>query len=100
MVALQDFSLSNFVDIKSSKEKEFQLAKEQFNFLKEIKQVVKTLAYMIGEKELKIKVENKSSRETIFGDSSRFQQVVVNFLDNSIRHQQKGVIYVQFKDFK
>lgn len=80
--------VKDMLDLSQLEAGMFKLNKINFNILDLTKNVAKKLQYLAEEKNVNIVIDSKVDKE-INGDINRIEQVLTNFLTNSIRHCEK-----------
>jgi signal transduction histidine kinase len=73
---------------------------EKINF--DMSEIVKTtaqdLSIMAGKKNIKLTYSEDNGDHTVLGDKEKLRQVVLNFIDNSIKYTKEGTIEVKLEN--
>lgn len=87
--------VSDMLDLSHLESGSFKLVKEKFNLTELIKLTLSKYEAIIDEKKVKVETELLQEVE-IFADWNRLEQVLTNYITNSLRHvEDKGTIYVR-----
>lgn len=81
--------VKDMLDLSQLESGTFKLNNINFNILQLIKNVVKKLQYLAEEKGVNIVIQSQYDND-IYGDINRVEQVLINFLTNSIRYCEKN----------
>lgn len=77
----------------------YQLQKEAFNIYDLIENITNKFNPMLDEKSINLKINFDDKKLKIYGDYSRIEQVLVNFINNAINHvDNKKIISINIRD--
>lgn len=86
----------NLLSISRIKSNRLQYDLEKFNPYQLLQDAVELMTPLATEKGLKIEVRVKNSKLKVLADRDKLKEIIINLLDNSIRHTQKGLIQVSY----
>lgn len=75
----------------------------EFDLEESMKDISDIFEQRLKDKQIEIKIKNKSKSKLIKNDSMRLQQVLINFLSNAVKFQDNGMIKMvtqKFDNFK
>lgn len=86
--------VNDLLDLATQEKKTFQLNKQYFNLVDSINSAFKTLKYISDSRQVttSLHVKQKQLRffEEVFGDANRIQQILLNFISNSMKFTKQG----------
>lgn len=91
-----EYSLRNLSHFKALREKKVPLKRSTFSLRECLDDVMDIFTFITAEKDLDISYwVEETIPDTLLGDKEKIQQVLVNLLDNAIRHTWEGDIIVK-----
>jgi signal transduction histidine kinase len=87
--------INDLLDLAKLQNNSFSFTKEYFNMNQMLFESIQMMLHQINSRGIHIHVEIDHPQhinflESIYGDRQRFQQVVLNFISNSIKFTPKG----------
>jgi signal transduction histidine kinase len=86
--------INDVLDISKIEAGQFQLANETFTVMPSIMRVLNLTAPLAGEKQLSLNLENSNlpGGLTITADTRRFEQILLNLLNNAVKFTDSGSV--------
>lgn len=85
--------INNVLDISKIEAGKMELNEDEFNIRNEIDKSISILKPTAVEKKLQLSFEiTKELPNKIYGDNTRFRQIVVNILSNAVKYTDKGEV--------
>ena len=92
-------TINNILDLSKIEAGKMDLDELEFSVQKEIDKAVSIVSQSIKEKNITLTQEVDNSLPiTVFGDSTRYRQVVLNLLSNAVKYTEKGEIHISVKE--
>ncbi len=93
--------INDVLDFSKLEADKMTLERKPFAIQRVLNDVIKLLEIRANEKEILIECEvNKNEEEWVYGDPTRFRQIVINLLGNSIKFTEKGKVKIGFSSKK
>ncbi len=86
--------VEDFLNVSKIEQGGMQYVKENFDFADMVSAVSKDFTVVVEGKGLTLSYTQDNLIHTVFGDKEKLRQVVINFIDNSIKYTEKGSIEV------
>lgn len=81
--------VNDLLDLATQEKKTFQLNKEYFNLVDSVTSAFKTLEYISDRRKITTNIHVKQKQlkffEEVYGDANRIQQILLNFISNSLK---------------
>jgi len=90
--------VNDVLDLAKIESGNMELIKEPFNLYECIRDALIPFVHTAREKELTLKLEISNAPLSIIGDESRFRQVLLNLVGNSVKFTEHGHVSVTVKD--
>lgn len=91
-----DALVVDMLELSKLESANFQINPTYFDFYKLIDFVISKFEYNLREKNLSVQIEKLTKLSLCFADEFRFEQVLVNFMSNAIRHSVRNeTIHIQ-----
>ena len=87
--------VNNLLDMRKAEEGKMNYTLEDADLVKMTKEIVEELRSLAAKKGLELTFETKLEKAQIKVDVQKFRQVIVNFVDNSIKYTPSGWVKVQ-----
>ncbi|UNK16275.1 ATP-binding protein [Paenibacillus sp. N3/727] len=88
--------VNDVLDFSKIEAGKIELQKVQFNLHHLMQELSDILTVLVGEKRLKFIIDTSADiPETLYGDSLRIEQILINMINNSIKFTDSGYIYVK-----
>ncbi len=76
----------------------FQIRKKTFDVINSVKDLLELNQYNSEESNTKITIVNNLQDSLIYNDENRLQQVLINFISNSLKFTKNGEVYIVLRD--
>ncbi len=86
--------VEDFLNVSKIEQGGMKYEKVNFDFAEIVSAVAKDQSIVAESRGLALSYSQDDSNHTIFGDKEKLRQVVINFIDNSIKYTEKGSIEV------
>ncbi len=86
--------VEDFLNVSKIEQGGMKYEKINFDFAEMVSEVAKDFSVVAGGKGLVLNYTQDKFDHTVFGDKEKLRQVVINFIDNSIKYTEKGSIDV------
>ncbi len=86
--------VEDFLNVSKIEQGGMKYEKINFDFAEVVSEEAKDFAVVAGGKGLVLNYTQDNFKHTVFGDKEKLRQVVINFIDNSIKYTEKGSIEV------
>lgn len=91
-------TINNILDLSKIEAGKMELDEIEFSIQKEVDKAISIVSQSAKEKNLKLKQDiDNLIPEMVFGDATRYRQVVLNLLSNSVKYTEKGEINICVK---
>lgn len=88
--------INNIMDLSKIEAGKMELEENEFNLREEVKKSISIISNGARQKGLKLYYSvDDNIPEKIYGDNTRYRQVLVNLLSNSVKYTEKGKIVVK-----
>ncbi|MGZ9584346.1 ATP-binding protein [Paenibacillus marinisediminis] len=88
--------INDVLDISKIEAGKIELQKAQFNIHHLMQELSDILTVLVGDKQLKFIIDTSADiPETLYGDSMRIGQILINIINNAIKFTDCGHIYVK-----
>jgi signal transduction histidine kinase/CheY-like chemotaxis protein len=88
--------INDLLDFSSIEKGNLRLGKEAFYSGEILKKMISLFEIPAGNKGLKLKfINNAATEQLLEGDPNRLQQIIINFITNSIKYSEHGEIILQ-----
>ncbi len=98
VIQFQQYLLSDFLDYNKMQNNLFQIRKKTFDIINSVKDLLELNQYNSEESNTKITVLNNLKDSLIYNDENRLQQVLINFISNSLKFTRNGEVYIILRD--
>ncbi len=86
--------IEDFLNVSKIESGGMKYVKENFDLSEMVSGMAKDLSITAGKKGLALSYTQDTGNHHIYGDKEKLRQVVLNFVDNSIKYTEKGSIVV------
>lgn len=88
--------INDVLDFSKIEAGKIELQKVQFNLHHLMQELSDILTVLVGQKQLKFIIDTSADiPETLYGDSLRIEQILINIINNAIKFTDHGYIYVK-----
>lgn len=88
--------VNDVLDFSKIEAGKIEIQKVQFNLHHLLQELSDILTVFVGEKRLKFIIDTSADiPETLYGDSLRIEQILINMINNAIKFTDSGYIYVK-----
>ena len=88
--------ITDVIDMAKIENNKFNIKKESFDLINELKNIVETFNLTIKEKRLDLFLDIPE-RFTIYNDKKRINQILLNLIGNAIKFTEKGKISIKIR---
>jgi len=90
--------INNLLDISKIEAGKMKITPEKFNPADSIKDVAKSISYLANQKGLKIITTIDKEVTEVYTDKPKFEQILINLINNAIKFTQKGSVTISAKE--
>ncbi len=89
-----DKLINDILDISRIESKRLKIFKKKTNIISLLETVVRQMSYFAKEKGITIKTHLEKCPKSVFLDEDRMEQVLINLIDNAIKHSETKEIII------
>ena len=88
--------ITDVIDMTKIESNKFNVKKERFDLIDELKNILETFDLVIREKELELFIDTPE-KFTIYNDKKRINQILLNLIGNAVKFTEKGKITIKIR---